>query len=69
MSRGDALRQLAAQLSVLAALEDTIAVGFSQCHGASQSWSRCCFSSFKFTSGFCSSGSIRSVCSGALALS
>ena len=29
MSRGDALRQLAAQLSVLAALEDTIAVGFS----------------------------------------
>ena len=33
MSRGDALRQLAAQLSVLAALEDTIAVGFSSVMG------------------------------------
>ena len=33
MSRVDALRQLAAQLSVLAALEDTIAVGFSSVIG------------------------------------
>ena len=34
MSRGDELRQLAAQLSVLAALEDTIAVGLSRGHGS-----------------------------------
>ena len=67
MSRVDALRQLAAQLSVLAELENTIAVGFSS--GASQSWSRGCFSCFELTSGFCSPGSIRSVCFGALALS
>ena len=33
MSRGDELRQLAAQLSVLAALEDTIAVGLSRVMG------------------------------------
>ena len=34
MSRGDELRQLAAQLSVLAALEDSIAVGFSSVIGS-----------------------------------
>ena len=68
MSRGDAIRQLAAQLSVLAALEDTIAVGFSSVMGPASA-GRCCFSSFKLTSGLCSSGSTRSVCSGALALS
>ena len=33
MSRGDELRQLAAQLSVLAALEDSIAVGLSRVMG------------------------------------
>ena len=33
MSRGDELRQLAAQLSVLAALEDSIAVGLSKVLG------------------------------------
>ena len=33
MSRGDQLRQLAAQLSVLAALEDSIAVGLSRVMG------------------------------------
>ena len=33
MSRGDGLRQLAAQLSVLAALEDSIAVGLSRVMG------------------------------------
>ena len=43
--------------------------GLLQCHGASQSWSRCFLSGFQLTSGLCSSGSTRSVCSGALALS
>ena len=33
MSRGDELRQLAAQLSVLAALEDSIALGLSRVMG------------------------------------
>ena len=39
MSRGDELRQLAAQLSVLAALEDSIALGLSRVMGPAGIWS------------------------------
>ena len=67
MSRGDELRQLAAQLSVLAALEDSIAQG--QGYGPRWSWSRRCTSRCWFTLSSRCSRRARSASGGAFAQS